>query len=43
MRNTQEKIKDMKLTNGRIVTVVLLMIWSILSMSEVSEFLYVNF
>ena len=43
MRNTQEKIKDMKLTNGRILTVVLLMIWSILSMSEVSEFLYVNF
>lgn len=43
MKNTQEKIKDMKLTNGRILTVVLLMIWSILSMSEVSEFLYVNF
>lgn len=43
MKNTQEKVKEMKFTNGRILIVVLLMVWSILSLTEVSEFLYVNF
>lgn len=43
MKNTQEKVKEMRFTNGRILIVVLLMVWSILSLTEVSEFLYVNF
>ena len=43
MRNTQEKAENTRFTNGRILVIVGLMIWSILSMSEVSEFLYVNF
>lgn len=43
MKNTQEKVKEMRLTNGRLVVTILLMVWSILSLSEVSEFLYVNF
>ena len=43
MRNTQEKTEHMHLTNGRILVTVGLMVWSILSMSGVSAFLYVNF
>lgn len=43
MKNTQEKVMAMKLSNVKIVVIVVLMIWSILSLSEVSEFLYVNF
>ena len=43
MRNTQEKTTDMKYTNGRIVTITVLFIWSVMSLSEVSEFLYFNF
>ncbi len=43
MRNTQEKTSDMKYTNGRIVTITVLFIWSVMSLSEVSEFLYFNF
>lgn len=43
MKNTQEKVMSMKLSNVKIVVIVVLMIWSILSLSEVSEFLYVNF
>ncbi len=43
MKNTQEKVLTMKLSNTKIVVIVILMVWSILSLSEVSEFLYVNF
>lgn len=43
MKNTQEKTDTLKLTGKKLVTVVILMIWSILSMSEISEFLYFNF
>lgn len=43
MRNTQEKVVRLKLTNLKLITVVILMLWSILSLSEISEFLYFNF
>ncbi len=43
MRNTQEKVADGRYGIRRIVTTVGLLIWSILSLSEVSEFLYFNF
>ncbi|GFI01180.1 peptidoglycan O-acetyltransferase [Muribaculaceae bacterium] len=43
MKNTQEKTAQMKLTNRKILVVILLMLWSILSLSEISEFLYFNF
>jgi len=43
MRNTQEKVKEMQYTTSRIVVVIGLMMWSILSLSDVSEFLYFNF
>lgn len=43
MKNTQEKVLSMKLSDSKIVVIVVLMVWSILSLSEVSEFLYVNF
>lgn len=43
MKNTQEKVKEMRFTNGRILVIVVLIIWSILSLTGVSEFLYVNF
>ncbi len=43
MRNTQEKLQTMKLTNGKILVIMVLTIWSIVSLSDVSEFLYVNF
>ena len=43
MKNTQEKVLTMKLSDRKIVVIVVLMVWSILSLSEVSEFLYVNF
>lgn len=43
MRNTQEKVQDMQYTASRMAAVTGLMIWSILSFSDVSEFLYFNF
>lgn len=43
MKNTQEKVQAMKLTTLKMLTVVILMLWSILSLSEISEFLYFNF
>ncbi len=43
MKNTQEKVAQMKLTNRKILVVVILMLWSIVSLSEISEFLYFNF
>nr|MDE7478934.1 hypothetical protein [Lachnospiraceae bacterium] len=43
MRNTQEKVADMHYNNRETVVIVLLVVWSVMSMSEVSEFLYFNF
>lgn len=43
MRNTQEKVNDGRYQTGRIVMTVVLLLWSVLSLSEVSEFLYFNF
>jgi D-alanyl-lipoteichoic acid acyltransferase DltB (MBOAT superfamily) len=43
MRNTQEKASDGKYDGKRIAVTVILMMWSILSLSNVSEFLYFNF
>lgn len=43
MKNTQEKVMEMKRSNTKIFVIVVLMIWSIISLSEVSQFLYVNF
>ncbi|MDE7184381.1 MAG: MBOAT family protein [Lachnospiraceae bacterium] len=43
MRSTQDKAADGRYGIRRIVTTVGLLIWSILSLSEVSEFLYFNF
>lgn len=43
MKNTQEKTARLTLTAKKCLTVVALMLWSILSMSEISEFLYFNF
>lgn len=43
LRNTQEKANDGRYGAGRIAVTVGLLIWSILSLSEVSEFLYFNF
>ena len=43
MKNTQEKVASMKFTARKLLVTVILMIWSILSLSEISEFLYFNF
>jgi D-alanyl-lipoteichoic acid acyltransferase DltB (MBOAT superfamily) len=43
MRNTQEKAADSSYNGKRIAATVILMLWSILSLSNVSEFLYFNF
>jgi D-alanyl-lipoteichoic acid acyltransferase DltB (MBOAT superfamily) len=43
MRNTQEKASDGHYNGRRIATTVILVLWSVLSLSSVSEFLYFNF
>lgn len=43
MRNTQEKVNDGRYGVRRIAVTVGLLLWSVLSLSEVSEFLYFNF
>lgn len=43
MRNTQEKVNDGRYDRRRIMVTVGLLVWSILSLSDVSEFLYFNF
>lgn len=42
-KNTQEKTAQIKFTTRKFLVVVVLMLWSILSLSEISEFLYFNF
>lgn len=43
MRNTQEKVCDGRYGKRRIAVAAALLMWSVLSLSEVSEFLYFNF
>ncbi|HOO28249.1 MAG TPA: MBOAT family O-acyltransferase, partial [Lachnospiraceae bacterium] len=43
MKNTQERVQSFKASKGILAVTVLLLIWSILSLSEVSKFIYVNF
>lgn len=43
MKNTQEKLEHFTFSNKKVLVVVILMFWSILSLSEISEFLYSNF
>lgn len=42
-RNTQEKVARIKFSWKEIIKIAVMMIWSIMSLSEVSEFLYYNF
>lgn len=43
MKNTQEKVKEFRPCYRKMVVFLGLMIWSILSLSDISEFLYFNF
>lgn len=42
-KNTQEKVCNMQWKNRTIIVIVVLMLWSIVSLSEVNAFLYANF
>lgn len=42
-KNTQEKVADMKFSMRETLVVIGLLVWSIMSLSEISEFLYYNF
>ena len=43
MKNTQERISSFRPSKGILAVTVLLLVWSVLSLSEVSTFIYVNF
>lgn len=43
LKNTQEKTEKFAPGKGKMMIVLLLMLWSIVSLSEISEFLYFNF
>ena len=43
MKNTKERIAEFSASKSKILITVILLVWSILSMSEVSNFIYVNF
>lgn len=43
LKNTQEKVTNMKFSTGKLFITVGLLVWSILSLSEISEFLYFTF
>ena len=43
MKNTQEKLESKNLGVARSVITVFLLVWSVISLSDVSEFLYFNF
>lgn len=43
LKNTQEKVEDGKYGIRRLVVTIGLLLWSVLSLSDVSEFLYFNF
>lgn len=43
MKNTQERIRNFKPSKSLLTVTVLLLVWSVLSLSEISKFIYVNF
>lgn len=43
MKNTQQKLDEFKGTNLKIVTIVLLLLWCLVSLTNANAFLYVNF
>lgn len=43
MKNTSERIENFEITTRKLVVTVALLAWSIISLSEVSSFIYVNF
>lgn len=43
MKNTNERIQEFKPTGKTVAVAVVLLVWSILSLSSVSTFIYVNF
>lgn len=43
MKNTEERTTEFKASKGAVAITVLLLVWSVMSMSEVSNFIYVNF
>lgn len=43
MKNTSERTESFKASKASVAVTVFLLVWSILSMSEVSNFIYVNF
>lgn len=43
MKHTQEKAENLILSGRKLLVVVILLFWSIMSLSEISEFLYFNF
>lgn len=43
MKNTNERLENFKVNSFKAVTVSLLLVWSVVSMSGISEFLYWNF
>lgn len=42
-KTAAEQVKNFTLTKGRMAFTVLLFVWSVLSLSQVTEFIYVNF
>ena len=43
MKNTQEKMPEDKYHIGRGLLTIILLVWCVISLSDVSEFLYFNF
>ena len=43
MKNTNERLESFKLSKGQLAVTVLLLVWSVMSMSSVEGFIYVNF
>lgn len=43
MKNTVEKIEEFRPTNRKIIVTTILLVWSIISFSGVTSFIYVNF
>ena len=43
MKNTKERIDEFNATKKTMIICVVLLVWSVLSLSEVSGFIYVNF
>jgi len=43
MKNTGERVRDFKPTKGMVAVTVFLLVWSVISLSDVAGFIYVNF